>query len=282
MAEAERVCVGVPQKADLKLKYGWPFPDMKDPPLTFRVKSNIIIPLVGTFSKILLKWCNSVSGHNVERLQELVGNRPEGVPLVTVSNHYSCIDDPALWGLLRWRDLWSAHTMRWSPAAHDIAFTRQFYSWFFSHGKCIPIIRGLGVYQQAMDFMIERLKEGQWVHIFPEGKVNMGMEHIRLKWGVGRLVYDSPVCPIVLPFYHVGMDQILPTRVPYIPRVGKTVTVVVGEPMDFKALVSEMKEKQEDPTTARKVITDKIQEELGKLRDRAEKLHANILHEENQ
>lgn len=133
-----------------------------------------------------------------------------------------------------------------------------------------------------MDFLIERLKEGQWVHIFPEGKVNMSMEHMRLKWGVGRLVYDSPVCPIVLPFYHIGMDKILPNRTPYIPRVGKTVTVVVGEPMDFKELVSEMREKQEDPTTARKVITDKIQEELGKLRDKAEELHKEMLYERNR
>lgn len=136
--------------------------------------------------------------------------------------------------------------------------------------------------QQAMDFLIERLREGQWVHMFPEGKVNMSMERLRFKWGVGRLVYESPICPIVLPFYHIGMDSILPSRFPYIPRVGKTVTVVVGEPMDFKELVSEMKEQQEDPTKARKVITDKIQDELGKLRVRAEELHEKMLSEKNR
>lgn len=137
------------------------------------------------------------------------------------------------------------------------------------------------MYQEAMDFLIERLKEGQWVHIFPEGKVNMSLERMRLKWGVGRLVYESPVCPIVLPFYHIGMDDILPNRKPYIPRVGKLVTVVVGEPMDFKDLVSEMKAKKEDPTTARKVITDRIQEELGRLRDQAEELHEKMKRERN-
>ncbi|KAG7164620.1 tafazzin-like [Homarus americanus] len=273
---------GMPLTVNLKLKYGWPFPDMKDPPLSFKVKSSIIIPLVGTFSKILLKWCNSINGHNIEQLQELVGNRPAGVPLVTVSNHYSCIDDPTLWGLLRWRELWSAQAMRWSPAAHDIAFTRRLYNWFFSSGKCVPIIRGLGVYQEAMDFLIERLQAGQWVHIFPEGKVNMSMEHMRLKWGVGRLVYESSICPIVLPFYHIGMDTILPNRSPYIPRVGKTVTVVVGEPMDFKQLVSEMKEKQEDPATARKIITDRIQDELKRLRGKAEELHEKMLQQRNR
>lgn len=47
---------------------------------------------------IFSEWCNSINGYNVKRLQECVSSRPEGTPLLTVSNHYSCIDDPALWG----------------------------------------------------------------------------------------------------------------------------------------------------------------------------------------
>ncbi|XP_063873578.1 tafazzin-like isoform X7 [Scylla paramamosain] len=71
---------------------------MKDPPLSFKLRSIFVIPMVSTFSKILLSLCNIINGHNVECLQEME-KRLKGTSLVTVSNHYSCTDDPALWVL---------------------------------------------------------------------------------------------------------------------------------------------------------------------------------------
>lgn len=127
-------------------------------------------------------------------------------------------------------------------------------------GKCIPVIRGGGVYQPAVDLCIEKLAAGEWLHIFPEGKVNMTKEHLRFKWGVGRMIYECPVVPIIVPIWHEGMDEVLPNYPPYILKFGKKITINIGEPIDISELVNGLKADNTPEPIARKIITDKLQE----------------------
>jgi monolysocardiolipin acyltransferase len=48
----------------------------------------------------------------------------------------------------------------------------------------------------------------------------------------------------VLPFYHYGLDDILPNKQPYVPRTKQKTTIVIGKPIYFDELVKELKEKQ--------------------------------------
>lgn len=119
------------------------------------------------------------------------------------------------------------------------------------------------MYQQAVDLCIEKLAIGDWVHIFPEGKVNMTKENLRFKWGIGRMIYESPVVPIIVPIWHEGMDTVLPNYPPYILKFGKKITINVGQPINISDLVSSLKLKNTPEPIARKIITDRLQEEMN-------------------
>lgn len=121
-------------------------------------------------------------------------------------------------------------------------------------------MRGIGVYQEAINLCIEKCALGQWVHVFPEGKVNMTKEEMRLKWGVGRIIYESPRIPIILPLWHEGMDTVLPNVEPYKLQWRKKVTVNIGEPLDLNEFVQTLKDTRVPEPVARKLITDKIQD----------------------
>lgn len=129
-------------------------------------------------------------------------------------------------------------------------------------GKCIPVVRGAGVYQPAVDLCIEKLNEGDWVHIFPEGKVNMTKESLRYKWGIGRIIYESTKIPIILPVYHLGMDDVLPNVEPYILKTRRNVTMHIGKPIDLSHLILDLKDRNVPGPEARKIITDAVQIEM--------------------
>jgi hypothetical protein len=45
-----------------------------------------------------ISGCNHTQVYNRDVLVQALESRPAGVPLVTVANHHSCMDEPLLWG----------------------------------------------------------------------------------------------------------------------------------------------------------------------------------------
>ncbi|CAF3956001.1 unnamed protein product [Rotaria sp. Silwood2] len=276
----------------MPLSFNWPFPER--PTRYYKALSTVTIGLVGTLSRLWMKYITSVRIENGKNyyvftfhrilllkgdiLLNTVLHRDPKRPLITTANHHSCLDDPLLiGGLMPYRVFWNRQRMRWSLGADDIVFTVKRHQRFFSLGKTIPVKRGAGVYQRPMDFALEQINQGDWVHVFPEAKVNITKELMRLKWGVGRLIAEAKICPLVVPFYHLGMDSVLPNVEPYTPKMSQKVSIYVGEPLILDDLVEKMKKENRSLQEIRKAVTDVIQNEFAKLKPKCEELHRQHL-----
>ncbi|WVR05231.1 hypothetical protein IAU60_002243 [Kwoniella sp. DSM 27419] len=166
--------------------------------------------------------------------------------IVTVCNHNSVCDDPMMWSLMPLSTYFPfstpSHTCRnsrWTLGASDIMFTKPLHRKFFDNGQVIETHRGGGIFQPAIDRAVKLLQDGNWIHIFPEGKVNQELSHpegglLRFKWGVGRIIMDSKVMPEIIPMWISGFDQIMDERRGWprpVPRPGAKISITVGQPL---------------------------------------------------
>ncbi|CAH8501990.1 unnamed protein product [Schistosoma guineensis] len=244
-----------------------------------------------------------------ERLLLAIDKRPSNQPLITVSNHHSCLDDFFLCGsLLKLRHFANVTVCRWCLTAVDICYTTSLHTNFFFWFRGVPIWRrvrdplsgkithfGGGVYQPSMDFCINLLNSGQWVHLFSQGRIiqphERGSEkNIRLRWGIGRLIAESKEDPLVIPVWHCGLDQLNPSEVPNTSTTlscifGKPrqLTVVVGKPIDTHGLREELKNNSSEYLASSEfrshihsMYTQVVQEQLYKLKEEAEYEHQRL------
>lgn len=228
-----------------------------------------IIVSVAGLSRLWLKFgVSGVKIKNYEKFREAIWDRPGG--LLTVSNHISTVDDPLIWGaLLDTRqicELVRVGGMRWTVGAKELTFTNPFTSWFFERGQVIPIVRGDGIYQPAIDEAIEILNTDRWLHFFPEGKVIQKPGDIgRLKWGVGRLIMESTKHMTILPMILKGFDRMKPNDL--MPVLNHEVEIVIGDPIEASHLLKAT-EYVINENERRSLITKHIQDLLNDTKNK--------------
>jgi len=186
-----------------------------------------IARVVITTSRLVMTGMNHLSIENRERFEAVQERGGRG--LLTFSNHVSLFDDPLLTSSIVSGPYSS---IRWVGADAINFFGGRFKAWLFTAGRSVPIMRGSGLDQPGMHYLCDRLREGDWVHLLPEGGRTRDPEARMLpsfKAGIGMLIARSK--PLALPFYHYGMQGVLPVGAVR-PRSGHTVRMVFGETID--------------------------------------------------
>lgn len=215
-----------------------------------RIGTTAITLTVGSISKFMLRALNTLHTHNLHSLHNAIEQRPINTGLLTISNHQSVMDDPFLLGaVLPSRILVNAQKMRWGLCSMDICFQNGWISRTLRLGKAIPIQRRGGIKQPFLRDAAMKLADGDWVHIFPEGRVRQkGMGYF--KRGIGKMLAmaheSSGKLPMLLPIYHEGMERVMPQKVDSndlestIPKKGKSMYVVVSEPVDISHIFNRL------------------------------------------
>jgi 1-acyl-sn-glycerol-3-phosphate acyltransferase len=190
----------------------------------------VVMILMVPFFVFLMRVLNRTVVYNRRYLQHA---KP---PFLFVSNHVSMLDDAFIGPILFLpRAIWDFRFIPYHVPEKKNFFKGPFFSFVMWASKCVPVTRGKGVYQAGINKLIKHLREGNVVHIYPEGTRTRTGEIGKAKMGVGRLVRESGAK--VIPCYHSGLEKVLPIG-HKIPRMGQDVKIIVGEEKRFDEYMS--------------------------------------------
>lgn len=220
----------------------------------------LVVPAMNLFMR-LLNRTQIVGKKNISGL---------GRPWILMSNHVSLLDDLFLGPIIFFPR--GMRSYGWMPL--HAPEERNFYkvplvSWFMRMSKSIPVVRGKGIYQEGVNRLIEAVRNGGILHIYPEGTRTRTGEIGTAKAGIGRIVYESGA-PVV-PMYHRGLERVLPIGAG-VPRTGKRIFVCIGAPITF-----EQERGLPNGALTWRLISEKIMIGIREQQARLERLFADDL-----
>ncbi len=216
----------------------------------------------------ILRSGNKLDIVDLDKLHRAILERPEGVPLVTVANHASMLDDPGLMSVLLPTEVIvnPERGLRWGVCTENICFTNPLHGMWIGLGRGLPIRRGGSIYQKGVATLQAKVNKGDWVHVFAEGRVwqdagtpardssgrwcltsgRCGPPNQRiapLKWGVGKIIANAAVLPIIVPTFHWGMGDVgvqneVNEFIALKPWTGALITAIVGDPVNVSDLIA--------------------------------------------
>lgn len=182
---------------------------------------------------------------------------PRTGPAVLIANHQSFLD-PSLVGV--------AARRRLCYLARKSLFKHRLVAWFIRSLNAVPVDQeGVGI--EGLRVLLQKLREGEAVMIFPEGTRTPTGAVQPLMPGIHLLVKraPAPIIPVGIAgaFEAWPSTRLLPVPAPlFVPAGRGTLAVAIGPPLDGRRLAS----------LPREQVLQELREALQRMHERAEAL----------
>jgi 1-acyl-sn-glycerol-3-phosphate acyltransferase len=180
-------------------------------------------------------------------------NIPRTGPAILVSNHISAGDTFLLPAMIRRRLTFPAKLELFQGRG----FKGRLLAWFLTVVGQVPLNRSGGrASAGSMDEVLQVLRDGKLLGIYPEGTRSPDGRLYKGKTGVARLVLQAgvPVIPV-----GVINTQLVPSGIPKIPTMRRPV-IKIGRPLDFSAYSAAGNDRE-----VLRWVTDRIMDEVMTL-----------------